>query len=125
MMPLKIVFNHFNEPVEPFPARVFNGIPALDCTLRSELIILNGENQNSEKNHFCVYLRFSWIYSRGREWLLLIIQIQNVEDFYYQNFNFPKLLNNHHSGTTVAEISKSHGSVGTWCFKFAMQINWT
>ena len=49
MMALKIVFNHFNEPVEPFPARVFNGIPALDCTLRSELIILNGENQNSEK----------------------------------------------------------------------------
>ena len=48
-MALKIVFNHFNEPVEPFPARVFNGIPALDCTLRSELIILNGENQNSEK----------------------------------------------------------------------------
>ena len=48
-MALKIVFNHFNETVEPFPARVFNDVPALDCTLRSELIILNGENQNSEK----------------------------------------------------------------------------
>ena len=58
MMALKIVFNHFNEPVEPFPARVFNGIPALDCTLRSELIILNGENQNSEKKPLLRLLAF-------------------------------------------------------------------
>ena len=40
MMALKIVFNNFNEPVEPFPATVFNNIPALFCTQRSELIIL-------------------------------------------------------------------------------------
>ena len=39
-MALKIVFNNFNEPVEPFPAMVFSNIPALFCTQRSELIIL-------------------------------------------------------------------------------------
>ena len=57
-MALKIVFNHFNEPVEPFPARVFNGVPALDCTLRSELIILNGENQIVEKKPLLRLLAF-------------------------------------------------------------------